>query len=128
MSDGAVHVTLFVLLLSLAVPARAEWTRVGETDDAFVYVDMDTVRREGDLGRLWQVHELKKKAEDGASSRRALTQYDCKDERVRVLQSSRHSAPKATGTTVRTFSGPSAWEYIAPNTMAMHLMQLVCKR
>ena len=62
-------------------------------------------------------------------SRRVLFEYDCKDERSRVLSFSTHSEAMAGGKALSTYSsGPSKWDYIAPGTSGQTNLRIVCAK
>lgn len=42
---------VIALLLIIATPACAEWVKMWDTGDGVLYVDPETIRRDGDLRR-----------------------------------------------------------------------------
>ena len=54
--------SLITLLFLSSVPAYARWVAVGESNSgATVYVDPDTIRRKGDLVKLWVLGDFNTK-------------------------------------------------------------------
>jgi len=51
--------------------AWSEWVRVGETADVVFYIDPTTVRKDGDLRKVWSIQDLKERHIDGDLSLRA---------------------------------------------------------
>jgi hypothetical protein len=86
---------LIALLVLSSGPAYAEWKfLVTSSDGASVYVDLDTIRRKGNLVKLWLLWDSKKPREaEGKSylSSRDQWQVDCEEERYRVLASTWYS-------------------------------------
>lgn len=121
------HLVLFFLLMLVTAPARAEWVAVAETPDAVFYIDLATVRKDGDFRKVWQIADLKKPRIAGDMSRRALWEYNCKDGRERLLQVSSHSEPMARGKILASKSGDPAWEYVAPETAAEIIIKIACR-
>ena len=81
------------MLLVTAGAASAEWTFVsdtgGDTDDYIQYVDRATIRKSGNLVKMWGLRDYKtvQKAAAGDSylSGNAQSKYDCKEEKLRLL-------------------------------------------
>ena len=61
-------------------------------------------------------------------SRRILVEYDCKEERYRVLSISGHSGPMAGGETLGSDSSRGNWNYIAPGTIGETVLKFVCAK
>ena len=79
-----------LLLVMTATAASAEWTRVDSKDEFISYVDRATIRRNGNLVKMWGLADYKtvqKSASTGASylSSKAQDEYDCKEEKWRLL-------------------------------------------
>jgi hypothetical protein len=52
--------SLTILLLLSSGPVYAEWVSIGDTDSGMmVYVDPDTIRRKGDLVKMWLLLDYK---------------------------------------------------------------------
>ena len=68
---------LLAVLLLFAGSAWPEWVKVEWTDDATDYIDLVTIRYDGNLRQVWQVTDLKKQRIDGVMSRRSRYEYRC---------------------------------------------------
>jgi hypothetical protein len=112
----------------VAAPAWAEWVTAGETDTSTYYIDPATIRKDGDLRRVWQVTDLKKRGPTGNMSSRFLSEFDCKGERYRFLNFSTHSNPKATGKTLETSDAADNWKAVPPDTVAWDVLKAVCAK
>lgn len=120
---------ILTLLLALAAaPAWAEWVNLSETDTATHYIDPATIRKDGNLRRVWELQDLKQRHKDGEMSRRVLAEYDCKEERRRFLSISGHSEPMARGNVLDTDYSPGEWRYIPPNTPSESVLRFVCAK
>ena len=106
------------LLLTLSTSlAWAEWVKVSVTDEHTTYIDPATIRKDGNLRKVWTIQDRKQRDKDGEMSRRTLIEYDCKEERYRVRSGTTHSDPMARGNTLYTRSGePGEWNDIPPET------------
>lgn len=122
------RLVLSALLLAVAAPGWAEWERVEETDTQVVYIDPATIRKIGQMRRVWLMHDLKKRAPDGDMSRRTFEEHDCVGKRVRGLSGSTHTGPKLGGQTL--WSGPlsSDWHYIPRGSVAATVHRIICTK
>ena len=120
---------LFLLcLMMLASSAWAEWVLYGETNTATLYFDPATIRKDGNMRRVWQLHDLKTLNEEGVMSRRFRSEYDCKNESWRIISRSNHSERMATGETLYSNSSAGDWSDIPPNTISATILNIICTK
>ena len=121
---------LLTLLASLLFTgsAWAEWVKVAESDDFVRYIDPATVRKDGNLVKVWEITDYKKRDKDGKLSLRSRTEYDCKQERYRGLSISQHSGPMASSTTLFSSEGPFTWSEIPPGTVSEEVLKIICAK
>ena len=120
------RVILTLLLLVSAVQARADWEKVGETDAFVAYIDPSTIRNTGQMRRVWALQDLKKRHRNGELSRRLFREYDCSNEKFRLLAVSTHSGAMATKQTLVSLDTPGEWRYMPPGTSAAMAYNRVC--
>jgi len=119
--------TMLVLLLS-AGSTWAEWEKVLDgSDGTEFYIDPTTIRREGNLRRVWEMENLKSRYKDGELSRRSRLEIDCKQERYRFISRSTHSGAKLAGDTLSNSENLSWGGEIPPDTPFFAIMKKVCK-
>ena len=118
-----------VCLMMLAGSAWAEWVMYAnsENEEATHYFDPATIRKDGNMRRVWTVSNLRERNIDGAMSYRMRNEYDCKRERHRLLAVSTHSEPMADGKVLIT-AGEYEWEEVAPGTISDKILNLVCAK
>ena len=91
------RIVLIAWLILVATPAWAEWVKVSESDGLTGYVDPATIRKNGNLRRVWEIQDLKARGTKfGELSRRVLNEYDCKEERMRTLSATFHSVDRCS--------------------------------
>jgi hypothetical protein len=122
------RIILYFVIGLVAAPALAEWVAVSESNDLVAYIEPDSIRKNGNFRKVWQVQDLKQRDEHGAMSRRLLIEYDCKVERFRVLSTSTHSEPMAAGKTLISARVPGKWTAFAPDTPAEDTLEIVCTK
>ena len=127
-----------LLLIALLVlsngPAYAEWVEVGSTQDKggyTVYADPDTIRRKGDLVKMWILYDFKTIRSIGGISllsSKGQNQYDCAEERSRGLAFSWFSGNMGNGGIVHSDSDELKWEPVAPESIGETLWKFACAK
>ena len=101
------------------------WMKATEGADGTVfYIDRDSIKKEGNLIRVWELQDLKAKGPLEEKSRRVLVEYDSKNERRRVLSFSFHGESMGAGVTLKSDQTPGKWTMVAPNTTAAVVFQV----
>jgi len=121
-------ITLLVLSSS---PAYAEWVKVSDSDEAgmTVYVDPATIRRNRNLVKMWQFYDYKTVqtvAGIGFLTVKEQWEFDCAEERRRVLALTEFSGNMGSGTEVYTNSEVGKWQPVAPSSIGQLLWKFAC--
>ena len=121
---------LGLMLLVTAGAASAEWTRVGVTGDFILYVDKATIRRNGNLVKMWDLLDYKtvqKSAGDAYLTQKSQREYDCKEEKERILAFSWFDGQMGNGKVVYSSSETSMkWSPIEPESAAETQWKIAC--
>ena len=118
-----------LMLVMTATAASAEWTRVGDADEFIQYVDVATIRRNGNLVKMWYLSDHKTvKTVDGNSflSDKAQWEFDCKEERWRVVAYIWFDGKMGSGKVVYSGSAPGKWSPISPESVGEILWKIAC--
>jgi hypothetical protein len=122
---------LITLLLLSSGPAYAEWVKVSESDEAgkTVYVDPATIRRNSNLVKMWQFYDYKTVQTVGGN--RFLTakeqwEFDCAEERSRVVARKEFSGNMGSGTMVSTNSQVGKWLPVMPDSIGHTVWEAAC--
>jgi hypothetical protein len=120
-----VVVTLLILLF--AHPAWAEWVRYDQSPLVSSYYDPTTVKKSGNMVRVWVLTDLVARL-DGQWSRRALKEFDCKEKRNRTLQQTSFSGAMMSGEIDSKYSFVRAgeWKDISSGSPRATLREIVC--
>lgn len=124
----AMRKVLCILLTLVAAPAWAEWVHLEANETGNFYIDPVTIRKDGNMRRVWGLLDLKQRGKDGEMSRRYLKEYDCKGDRDRLLSASMHSELMGGGTVLLSWNGAYEWDHIPPGTVAATILKLACKK
>jgi hypothetical protein len=127
---------LLILLLMLgSVPAYAEWVMV-EKDSLMpglqtVYVDPDTIRREGNLVTIGQLIDFKWMQGSARGPTRFMStkthkQFDCAEKRLRLLAFTEFSHCMGTGILADGYVDTNRWMPVEPDSINQAVWEVVC--
>jgi hypothetical protein len=122
---------LITLLVLSSGPAYAEWVAVGGNDQIGMttYLNPDTIRRKGDLVKVWQLNDFKTvQTVDGNSflSTKKQREFSCAEERTRVLAATQFSGNMGNGTVVSVNSNEQKWGPVVPESIGQTLWEFAC--
>lgn len=121
---------LFVVLLLASGAAQAGWVQMSSEDaNSVTYADPESIKINGDLRQVTELHDFKSpdKAR-GNRSTKVVSEHDCKEGRLRVLQEDYFSGQMGDGERLGGYTGPSAWFAVVPGTRGATLQKFVCSR
>lgn len=123
-----IALTLFVLSSG---PAYAEWVKVSDSDETgkTVYVDPATIHRNSNLVKMWQFYDYKTVQTVGGN--RFLTakeqwEFDCAEERGRVVARKEFSGNMGSGTMIFTNSEVGKWIPVIPGSIGQTVWEVAC--
>ena len=124
---------LITLLLLSSAPAYAEWVQVSDTDEAgkTVYVDPATIRRNRNLVTMWQFYDdktVQTVAGIGFLTVKEQWEFDCAEERGRVLALKEFSGNMGSGTMVDTNSQVGKWIPVMPGSIGHTVWTVACSK
>ena len=123
-------VVLMVLLAAASSNAAAKWTYSGRSDRATSYTDLATIRKSGNMVKMWGLIDFKTGQDNGREkpylSLKLQSEYDCKEERERLLYASFHSEKMGQGEIVSVNRNPSEWSPIVPNSLVAGDWEIAC--
>lgn len=129
-SGFAVALSLLVLFQWLGgAPVSAEWMLVDANAKATVYIDTESITRNGNLVNVWVLDDLRTAHTRGFSkyfSSRAQEEHDCTNERFRVLAVENFMGRMGTGDVVYRHASESNWTSIPQGTLAQSVWKFVC--
>lgn len=125
-------VSLLVAFQSLSeAPAFAEWLLVDGNNKAKIYVDSETIIRNGERVSVWVLDDLRTAQTRWFKtylSSRGQEEHDCANGRFRLLAVEHFAGNMGTGDVVYQKSGESAWAPIPKETLAQSVWKFVCKK
>jgi hypothetical protein len=121
---------LTIILLIMSVNAWAEWTLSGGSDEFTQYIDIATIRRNGNFVKMWNMQDFKtvrkSASNDSYLSSKVQMEYDCKEERTRMLAFTWFTGQMGNGKVVYSDSDPGKWQPIYPGSIGETLWDVAC--
>jgi hypothetical protein len=124
---------VLTLLVLSSEPVYAEWVLTSGDDAAglAVYVDPGTIRRKGNLAKMWQLYDYKTVqtvAGDSLLSMKRFNEYDCTEERTRMLAYTWFSGNMGSGKVVYSTPDEQQWEPVVPRSINRTLWNVACSK
>jgi hypothetical protein len=121
---------LFFILLSISSFVHAQWTLIEKTDSDALFIDYSTIKQVGKYKRVWQKTEYFKNSEmikHNVRSTRTYVEHDCSENKIRNLS---FSAFKQSNLIefIMDDQKTGEWKFIAPDTYAKSVLEIVCKK
>jgi hypothetical protein len=122
-----------LMLVAASTNAWAEvWIETSRTDDYLAYADPSSVRRDGDLVKMWSMFDYRNPqtgipGKPFLSTRRQF-EYDCKRGRARALAVSSHAARQGKGDALASVSVKYDWRTVVPQSADDYLLKFACKK
>ena len=126
--------SLLTFLFLSSVPAYAEWVAVEKNyllpGIQTVYVDPNTIRRDGNLVTMWQLIDFKTMQGGRSPSRFSSTkiqkQFDCAEARTRLLRVTDFWGNMGTGEPADALVEKGNWVRVEPDSMDHALWEVAC--
>jgi hypothetical protein len=121
---------LITLVLSLvSTSAFAEWTKVGEDDESTVYTDPSTVRKKGELTKIWSLYDFTQaRVMSGKTYLSMEKQYeiDCANGKTRAMYIIYYAQKMGGGEKGAFDYPPKQWQPVAPNSAVESIWKAAC--
>jgi len=124
--------TILLLLALVSGSASAEWVKLasGGNDADTLYTDPAAIRKAGKSVRVWSLVDHRQALADsfGKShmSEKVQWEYDCKEEKRRMLTYATFPEHLGQGKAVYSDSDPGKWEAVSPGADRESIWKLVC--
>ena len=122
---------LISLLMLISNSVWADWVEVQSTSSGInFYIDFASVKVEGTKRKAWELKNFSTLQSVGGYdywSMRSRVEFDCKDERYRILTLTAFSKLNADGNALMTHDEPTKWVDLAPYTAGLNILKMVCK-
>lgn len=128
----AIPLVFALLLAALPQTAFAAWVRAGGNHNVVCYADTDSITRTGNLARMKSLLDFataQKERSVGKKpylSQRDEREYDCHNERYRLLRFSLRAGHMFAGELVRSNADDGEWNPVQPGSLGEALWKTAC--
>ena len=120
---------LLALVLLAVAPVWAAWEEIARRDGETLFIEPDTIRKDGSLRRIWTMCSYAIPNAEGALSTKSLMEYDCTNGRYRILTISSHAECMGEGVTLHAEAASDPWwRESPPGTVAARILRQVCDK
>ena len=103
-----------------------EWTKIGFTDSAMHYVDLDHAREHNGYVYYWKLKDYFEPVIPGYMSTKVYYQGDCAIFRNRPMEGIFYKKPMGEGEIKPYPPPPEEWRYLSPESIGADTLNLVC--
>jgi hypothetical protein len=105
------------------------WEKIATNlnQDGDFYLASQSIRKEGNKRFVWELLNHPEGSRDGYRSAKVQNEYDCSNNRFRLLYVTIHSEHFAKGTTQLMIQSPQQWNSIPRGTIGSIVKDYVCK-
>lgn len=122
-------ITFAFSALIFAAPCFAQnWVPVAFGAGITFYIEPKTIKKNGDIRKVWVLHDRTLKDPDGNQSTKIYKEYHCAEEKVRLLQLDAYEGNMGSGRFINSEVGSEKWTYISPNSLESVAINFVCKK
>lgn len=114
------------LMGGLAPVTVSAWTRIGETPEVTLFVNRNSIERDDNIRRVWEMQDLKSPDAEGVRSRHYLNEYDCTYKMHRLGQMTSYAGPKMSGEKLASVKEMGYWRKIPPGGVFVLTYIAVC--
>lgn len=121
--------TLCTLFLFISFNAMAEWTEVGSDNIGGDYVDLASIRKKGNLVKIWVLTDynttqhIERRAFLSGTSQ---LEYDCKKKQSRTLAITTFSGNIGKGQVVDSIDANKVWHPVQPESIGETGWKIAC--
>lgn len=123
------RLVLATLIATSVASATAEWRSTVENSSAVHYIDTETIHKVGQRRKFWSITDFKEQQNGGIYSILVRQEYDCEEEKSRILYMATFSEKMAGNGRIadKTFTeNEMKWEEIPPDTVARKKFKAIC--
>jgi len=114
------------LIFFFVNPCFAKWELISSGYLGNVYIDVKTIKKRNNYIVAWQLQDLNSPDKFGIRSRRILFEFDCDNNKRRIIYLSAHSEQMAKGEVLQTSGKISSWNNPLPKSLGERILKRIC--
>ncbi len=123
-----------LILVALNTGAAGAWVRVGGNSNAVCYADLASITKKGHIATMTSLLNFTSAQTAGSiggkpyHSEKDQREYDCVNERHRLMRFSLRAGAMYGGAVVRSQSDAGEWSAVTPGSLGEALWKFACGR
>lgn len=118
---------------AVSINAEKGWVYIGtdKIDKIKVYANPSTIRRTGNMAKIWVMYDFVKARTDGSLTYLSFKDHievDCKKEKARILNEVTYAGNMGGGKGMTTNSPPDNWGSIRQHTAVEKVWRIACAK
>lgn len=121
---------ILYILLILSAPVYADWMKVVSTsnEDTDIYIELNSIRKNGNSVLFWHLQDYKQKNELGDLSMKLKQEINCKEETIKTIALVSYSGNMGSGNVTTSGNGSGQITHIPPGTLKEEIYKFVCNK
>jgi len=118
---------LFILLI-ISIPAYADWIKLGSSTGGDMYIESNSIRKNGNSVLFWSLQDYKQKKELGTLSMKLRQEINCKGETIKMISIVAYSKNMGLGNVNSSGNVSGEITHIAPSSLNEEMYKFVCNK
>ena len=118
---------LFILLI-ISIPAYADWIKLASSTDGDMYIESNSIRKNGNSVLFWSLQDYKQKNELGDLSMKLKQEINCKEETIKIISIVSYSKNMGLGNVNLSGNASREITHIPPGTLNEEIYKFVCNK
>ena len=118
---------LFILLI-ISIPAYADWIKLASSTDGDMYIESNSIRKNGNSVLFWSLQDYKQKNELGDLSMKLKQEINCKEETIKIISLVSYSRNMGLGNVNLSGNASREITHIPPGTLNEEIYKFVCNK
>lgn len=120
-----------LIMVSISTTAMAEWTLVQTGDSGNMYIDFDSLQKNGDFVTVVTLNDYNEPQQKEELSAQFRELHDCRNKKFKALSVNYYSSPLAQGdliTTVTLNEAETPWSDVVKYSIGELKANIICSR
>ena len=119
---------ILYILLIISAPAYADWIKLASSTDGDMYIESNSIRKNGNFVLFWSLQDYKQKNELGDLSIKLKQEINCKEETIKIISLVSYSRNMGLGNVNLSGNASREITHIPPGTLNEEIYKFVCNK
>ena len=124
-----VSITLFAGFLNFSIAsAKEKWVFVDKQSDDNYFIDVNSIKKNGNSVTFWRKMNLSKRDSSGSLSYKFLMTVNCRTRENTVREVTSYDDEDVRGLVIINVEVKTNWEKVDKNKLSLSLYNFICKK